>query len=794
MERGKLGVAVLFVLGFSAVAAAETPITINAPDQPVYTEDNARTINITADDPYNITNYTIPSADISRTVNNASVFDVVWVEDGRHTLFVSAKRTDGNGTAQAVQNVTIDTTGPQVTGKQPSGTIFDPSPTIDIVYEDAVHAVDNETVTIWLNDEQRTGNATRDRFTTDLDDIPPGTYNLSIRLADTVGNPARPDPQPPVSWQFTLPEDPVITRTGPQGLLDGTTADVTVTAKSPYGIDTAASTVMLKRGGETVAEHDWSNASVDGVTATFDHAFTELDDGTYTVTATVADNRSGGGETTDEWTFTVDTTAPEIELVSHADGDIVTGLQTFRAEATDALSGVDRVEFYAGDQRKTTSTGSDDRYQVNIDTAELADGEQAIDVYAYDTAGNQRHVGTDIVIDNTPPVIEDVTLVPDTFSERARLRATVEDAETGVRQVTYRLPDTDYSGALTPVDGELGEAGADADVRDEIDGDRLVPGEYTAVIRAEDAAGHVTEQETAVFTIDDAVTTELSIDAPGEVRLETGTETTVDVPVANTGDVSDIVSLSASGDLPLQVRDGEKEVNSGDRRSFRVRIGDATGIDPGLYTVTATAHGLTAEDTAEFTVAVQPDAARQEQIASEVAALADRLDALQASKEEYQSAVEVEDADEQFSDASDAVSRAEELIDDGKYYRAAQQLDDAEESVESADTAVTGMMTAYERQQRIALLAKLLAVMLLFGAVVGVYRWWPTGDGGFETGDGYVHRPDDRHPARAKFETQMQRMQERWTPSGSILNLLEDSDDEHEPERGDGWTGFDPDQ
>ncbi len=784
MTWGRIGAILVTLLLFTGVAAAGSADIINSPEEKVYSDDRSVTVELEVDDPYELEEYRIPSMDITRNISNQSFSSPEMLEDGHHTLIVTA--SDGDETVEDEVDFTIDTTGPVVTDTTPDDVTFDRYPAIEIAYEDELSDVDPGSVTVMLNgdDVTGTGNVTDELFVLDTADvnISEGVYNVSVQVSDEHGNWA-----PPTIWTFEIPESPVLSGAGPTGIAS---EDVTLelTARNPTDIDTSASqlTLVQERDGNVVERVDFDEMDslsnvAHGVEVT--HKVESLEDGFYTVEADVQD--VNGHVTEDDWSFVVDTTPPEIDLRSHSDGDIVKETQTVSVVAVDELSGVDEIRVELGDERESSAASSGDRASISIDTREVADGEQALVVYAYDNAGNRNVIERTLIVDNTPPTIHSIDVYPDIVTTLADITASVEDDATGVESVTYEISDTDVEGVLIPEDGVFNESRED--VYGTMDLTDVDDGNYTLAITAEDRAGHTRTVEQDV-TVDTGLSYELELQDVDPVLLTLGESETFDVTVRNRGDADDRVELDADANLVSAIVPEERQIRSGETRTFEVTVERDADGETGPEHVTMTAAGFTAETADDVLIKVQPTPEEQQNIEQSLQELKDEYDELSKERDSYAERVDYDS--EPFEETRDLIADVDALIDDGQYHTAAERMSELETQIDEADTTVTGMASAYQRQRIASILLSTLVFLLLVGGFAAFYLMRPPEEG-FRSDDGFVMHEDDRHPLHRKADELQQQARENVQ---RVLDRMTEEDQKTEsrgPDRVEGWNGFD---
>lgn len=792
--RGIGATALLFIL-FAGLGAAQ--VTIHSPaDGSNYTNPSQPQVDISTTLDH-LVNYSVPTAGIYEDLSdeqNDSYTTFISVNDGNHRVVAFA--TDGSNVEKEENEFTVDTTGPAVTLDSPAtGTIFTRHPMLKVSYNDAVSSVDADSVVVALDGTDITENGTVEdnTFNLSLDSIAEGNHTVSTQVADEHGN------ENQETWWFHLPEKPVVSNNGPTGLVDGDDVTVKLSMRDPAGVDMSGSDIDVRDDeGDRVKRIDFDDdddvsniadkqeQSEDGKTITVSHDLNNLEDGEYTATATVMDNEEN--TRTFEWTFTVDTTAPDVEIVSHVEDDVVTETQTFSVEATDDLSDVEEVEVSLGGETESTSTEDDDVFHVVLDTTEVGDGSNNLEVTATDAADNDRSKSIDLMVDNTAPTVDDVEVYPETVAAQAKITATVQDAATGVESVSYRVEDSELTGTLVPSDGAMDES-TEA-VYGTLDVAELDDGTHTMLLIVKDGAGHSTIGE-AAFDVDKSLSSELALETTNTLLVNAGSSKTFTVRVSNDGDADDLVRLSSSMGIITNVQPDEKRILTGETKGFDVTIETSEDADLGPRDVPVTIHSLGEAAHGALSVSVQPTPARQQDIEQELKELQETYSELSSSKDDYEDDVTAEETEETFNTTEDLLSEIETLIENGKYYTASQKLDDAEERVSEAETALTGMVSRYQRQQLISAVLKGLVVLLFIGIAVGVYRLTPDEEG-FDTGEGFIFHEDDRHPVQRKFDEVRQTVREQLAALGDATAADgERAEKEQKDTRPSGWSGFD---
>jgi peptidoglycan/xylan/chitin deacetylase (PgdA/CDA1 family) len=101
-------------------------------------------------------------------------------------------------------------------------------------------------------------------------------------------------------------------------------------------------------------------------------------------------DNAGNVEATKAQLIQIDTTAPQITLTSPVSGATVGGVVRLEATASDAVSGVARVDFYVDNKLLGTATSAPYRVNWNTNNKQVPKGSHTIYAVAVDRAGNSR--------------------------------------------------------------------------------------------------------------------------------------------------------------------------------------------------------------------------------------------------------------------------------------------------------------------------------------------------------------------------------------------------------------------
>jgi LPXTG-motif cell wall-anchored protein len=504
-------------------------------------------------------------------------FDSVELADGPYTATATATDEAGNASVSSepvdfVVDATTDT--PVITAPVDGSSTDDTTPTISGTAEPGA------TVTVSV-DGTDVGSPIADadgNWTVDVTDpLAEGDHTVTAVAVDESGNES--EPATPVDFvvDTTAPDAPVITEP-----VDGsTTADSTPTISGTAEPSTTV-TVTDADGTElgtatTDPDGDWTFASV------------VLEDGTYTITAVAVDEAGNDSDGSEPVTFTVDTTAPDVPVITEpADGSTT-------ADSTPTISGTAEpgstvtVTDAEGTELGTATTNPQGDW--TFASVELEDGTYTITAVASDEAGNDS--------DGSEPV----TFTVDTEVPAAPVITGPDDGST-ITDTTPTITGTGEPGATVEVsiDGTVvGTAPVNTNGVWTIDSpDALAPGDHEASATQTDPAGNVSVADSVGFTIDQTA----SPSAPVIEQPTSGSTTADPTPViAGTGVPGATVTVTDQDDTEL----GTAVV--GDDGSWALT---SIPLDDGTYTITAVQAVEDGDDSPEsnsviFTVETEGD-------------------------------------------------------------------------------------------------------------------------------------------------------------------------------------------
>ncbi|MFA4927815.1 MAG: choice-of-anchor J domain-containing protein [Patulibacter sp.] len=416
---------------------------------------------------------------------------------GEYTFEVRAVSVDGNvDPTPATREFTVDTTAPDTSiASGPEGLVgsadatftYDGDPSEDVAGFDCRLTPEGTTPTTFAT----CPSAGRDY--TGLND---GTYLFEVRAKDAVGNA---DPSP-ATREFTVDTTAPDTSisSGPEGLVGSADASFAF-AGSPVG-DVEGLECRLR----SVGDDDPAFVACDAPTA---QAYDDLADGKYTFEVRAKDAAGNADPSPATREFTVDTTAPDTEIVSGpeglgADADVAFGYASV-VEESGVTFECRLVGPSAADPEFTSCAVSGESYEV-------PDGAYRFEVRAVDAAGNAdpSPATREFTVDATAPDTS-ISSGPEglvgsadaSFVFAGTPAEDVEGLECRLRSVVDDDP------AFVACDGPTAQAYDD-----------LADGTYTFEVRAKDAAGNADPSPaTRNFTVDTTAPT---------VTITTGPEPT----------------------------------------------------------------------------------------------------------------------------------------------------------------------------------------------------------------------------------------------------------------------------
>ncbi len=250
-----------------------------------------------------------------------------------------------------------------------------------------------------------------------------------------------------------------------------------------------------------IGEEDWIYKALNTT-----HLFTDLEEGIHTVYVRVTDN--AGNNATDNVTFTVDVTDPNVEIISPGDGDVFsTGNVTVEWTGSDMGSGITHYEIRLN-EGEWDNVGTDTEYIFEG----LTDGEHTVDVRAFDHANNRAVDNVTFIVDLTDPLIDIVS--PNHGEVISSVNITVEwvgsDDGSGIDYYEIRINEGEWINIGLNTSHQFTD---------------LEEGDHTVDVRVTDNAGN-NATDSVTFTVDITPPT-VTITSPDEGQIFNVSDITV---------------------------------------------------------------------------------------------------------------------------------------------------------------------------------------------------------------------------------------------------------------------------
>lgn len=254
-------------------------------------------------------------------------------------------------------------------------------------------------------------------------------YNVKVKATDEAGNSVTKDATDTTlgsSLQLKVKEKvaPVISITAPSSSAKLTNnkpvINWTVT-DADSGVN--PSTIKLIIDSQTITTGITKTQSGKNYTCSYTPT-TALSDGTHTIKVSASDY-DGNVATQKSVTFTVDTVPPELSVSAPVD-NLVTNQSSLVVKGTTndvTSSPVTLTIKLNGGTEQTVEVGSDGSFTK---TLTLVTGENTIAITAKDGAGKTSTVTKKVVLDQTAPVIQSVTISPNPVNAGATYTISVE--------------------------------------------------------------------------------------------------------------------------------------------------------------------------------------------------------------------------------------------------------------------------------------------------------------------------------------------------------------------------------
>ncbi|NMJ77427.1 hypothetical protein GLU64_03385, partial [Nanohaloarchaea archaeon] len=331
------------------------------------------------------------------------------------TYFVNAE--DEAGLVNDTQSVEIefDSDPPQISNPQVTDSIINSSKNID-VFADSI--TDNNLDKRWVesNNSVISGKAFMgsDNRVENLDVNKDTTF--SIYANDTLGQESRKDVAVTVD-----DKDPSLS-------IDNPGSSVALTGT--FSAETTADDENLRSVTLDLVDESTNSQEIpdrelesgDGFDTDIDTTKTGITEGNHTITVTATD-RADNSVTKSIDKLQFDNTPPSISYNNPKNNDIASGTVEFSTDIEDALGNGDPNTYTwvlsnsSGTQKSSAADGQwqnvgGNKYNVSIDTTDLADGSYTFQTSANDTLENSNSSSITIVSDNSPPIVDVVEPSP----------------------------------------------------------------------------------------------------------------------------------------------------------------------------------------------------------------------------------------------------------------------------------------------------------------------------------------------------------------------------------------------
>jgi hypothetical protein len=503
-------------------------------------------------------------------------YSISWtttaVANGSHTLTARARDAAGNTTTSAPVTVTVqnaDTTAPAVSLTAPAnGATVTGTVTVSANASDNVGVAGVQFLLDGVNlGAEDTSSPYAISWNTATAGA--GAHTLTARARDAAGNTTT-----SVAVAVTVPDTaaPTVAITAPA---QGATVSGLVTVSANASDNVGVFGVQFRLDGVNLGAEDTSapySISWNSATAAL---------GPHTLTAIA---RDAAGNTTTSATVTVavpDTSAPAVSVTSPANGASVTGTVTVSANASDNV-GVVGVQFVL-DGVNLGAEDTSSPYAISWNTATAAPGAHTLTARARDAAGNTT----------TSAVI--LVTVPDGSAPTVSVTAPANGATvTGTVTVSANASDNvAVAGVQFLLDGvNLGAEDTSSPYSVAWNTGTAAPGAHTLTARARDAAGNTTTSATIAVTVSDTVAPAVSLTAPANGAIVTGT-VTVSASASDNVGVAGVQFLLDGASL------GAEDTTS----PYSVSWNTATAA-VGSHTLTAVARDVAGNTTTSATITV----------------------------------------------------------------------------------------------------------------------------------------------------------------------------------------------
>ena len=529
--------------------------------------ENGQTVNLTITNNNDASITTTTTATVSENGFSAanSNLDLSNLADGTYTVTADVSDIAGNPAIQASVAITVDKTAPS-------------SITLDTVSEDNVINLAESASNVTLSgttsgveagekvtlkiDGTEVGTATVDSVNesgegifsvgVSLSGLADGDHILTADVSDVAGN-AAPQAEVSVTLDTTAPSiTALIVDDGGDGIINSAEAEAVPISGTTSGAETGQTiSFAITDGTDTTTVSETASVNEDGAfSTTVNLSSLSLDDGDYKITADVSDV-AGNTATQASISIKIDTTAPSINTLAVAEGDVINSDEISSVSISGTTSGAETgqtISFAITDGTDTTtvsetaSVNEDGAFSttVNLSSLSLDDGDYKITADVSDVAGNTAtQASISIKIDTTAPSINTLAVAEgdvinsDEISS-VSISGTTSGAETG-QTISFAITDGTDTTTVSET-ASVNEDGAFSTTVN-LSSLSLTDGDYTISANVSDKAGNAAPQTNVSVTIDTT--------AP--VINTSGTSTTVDEAGNATLDASNSTDTGGTG-------------------------------------------------------------------------------------------------------------------------------------------------------------------------------------------------------------------------------------------------------
>ncbi len=404
--------------------------------------------------------------------------------DGSKTVYFKCVDTSGNWSSAVNDGITLDAAQPAVSSKSPtSSSVTDRTPEISADVSDSGSGVDSSSIVLKLDNSTVSHAYSSGEVTyTPSSDLAIGPHNVGITLSDNAGN-MKTD-----SWSFTIVSEGV-------GFEDETPEDGSWTSDDRPDVyvtlvDTGSGINMDSLtfdfdGTDVTDDTEYSSSS-----KKYSYEPASLDDGNYTVEVCAEDDVAK--ETCFEWNFGIDTTEPDISLLTPSDGRTVTSVNVISARLEDDDSGIDEdtITFYLNEIDVTSSVDYDDddgdlEFEPSV---KLTGGTYDVEIWVEDNAGNRANIEWSFTIPTTAPTLSAKTPTPDSTITNLRPEISVDIDDPGTSGI-------DSSSLKMYLDGDIVDADWSSGTLSYTPSKDLSDGEHTIRVIAENNNNERTDSQ-----------------------------------------------------------------------------------------------------------------------------------------------------------------------------------------------------------------------------------------------------------------------------------------------------------